>query len=444
VAFTGAHSAHRSWIDALLRAILLAAIAAGFGLAASSLPGTVVLVGAAGVLGICALTTRVNPAEAMLTASLVLGITTITWTNVRLPGNVTLADPFLLLAATAVVVLPSSTLAAIRSSRASTLFLWFASLLLVGGLIGGALSKLGDSGYAEAARFAVGIGVCVTLAPAVVANPRLTRLASWCWVSGATASVAWAAVAGAAARGRWYGLTIHPNHFGISLVASAFLALYLLRTSRGGSRMIAGVCFVAATAGIVGSGSRGALLGLTVGLVGLALLQGLRGARVLLIVGGLAITALAIGYPSDSTGGASAIDRLLFSGAGSDVATASRVEYLGEATAMFASHPLTGVGFSEARSAHSLFLQVPVTAGILGLAALTALALFWMTIWRTASRHRNSWILCTTAAGVLALAVALLVSNNLWDRYLLLYLAIAAQLSTVATHLSPRAEVQMS
>ena len=171
-----------------------------------------------------------------------------------------------------------------------------------------------------------------------------------------------------------------PNFFALSLAAT--MPASLLLVARGGARRTVGVLALAlAAGGILAAGSRGGLIAGGVGIVAMAWISRDRATRALttLLVAG----ALVVLGGGAATGVASFKERSV-----SGRVTENRI-----ALAMFADHPLTGVGpgvferiyrdYSRrigndprpVRAAHDLYLQIAAEQGLVGIACWLAAAL---------------------------------------------------------------------
>jgi hypothetical protein len=129
---------------------------------------------------------------------------------------------------------------------------------------------------------------------------------------------------------------------------------------------------------------------------------------------------------SSSTSG---LSRVLGLGEGSGTAHAADEErsQLYELTRQrIEAHPIGGSGFNGALTGHDLYSQMYETAGLMGLAAILIL-LFWVTAsgLLRARRERNR-LASALWAGYAGYLVAGLRSNQMWDRYIWMFLVLAA------------------
>jgi len=194
------------------------------------------------------------------------------------------------------------------------------------------------------------------------------------------------------------------NFFALSLAALVPFAIYLI--SRNGARRALGAVSASSLiAGVLATGSRGALIAIAFGLAAFALFGADRRARV--AVGIALLVALAIA-PAFSAQTSSSAERTI-----SGRTTENRVS-----VAMFWGHPVTGVGPGgypplyrdyarrigndprSLREPHSLPLQIAAEQGIVGLIA-------WVAAGAVAfgyARARRLWLVPIGQATILSLA----------------------------------------
>jgi hypothetical protein len=177
---------------------------------------------------------------------------------------------------------------------------------------------------------------------------------------------------------------------------------------------------------LVWSGSRAGLAGLLAGMMAFALLSRAKGI-VLLCVGMLGgILVLMLVLPRGDVNSASAIDRLLRPGDTERESNAGRWEYLGDAAELIQRRPVFGRGFEEALRVHSVPLQLLVMAGLFGVVAIVALVRFGLRATSLAHLPHSPRRVRAMAALIVALGAFWIVSNALFDRYLLLAMSLSA------------------
>ncbi|MFZ4669048.1 MAG: O-antigen ligase family protein [Microthrixaceae bacterium] len=393
-------------------------------------PAAVVL----GVAVIVALLVVLRPNATVQAFALCFLVATvgITWLSFRGPGGLTLSDFSLVAAAMVAAALISRDGVPPAARRALGPLVAFGLLLLAGGLVGGAFSGGLATGAADAGRFVVSITTSIVVATVLASHRSLIPTFYAIYAGGAALSVVYAVVA-EGGPGRPSGLSVHPNHFAMAAMLGLFAgAAAIGRGSRLRATLMIACSFICAV-GVLISGSRAALIGTIVGGAFLLVLRSSRTLPVLAITALLCVGAVAI-TSQDSTG-SDALSRLLRPGQTVGLSNADRSEKLEIALNQISGHAITGIGFTEARTAHSLALQLLVTGGVLGLLALVAFIWFLSRVIRTAwraPRRRRPTMEVTATAGLVAAATTLVVQNNLWDRYLLVYLAVTAVAMTGA------------
>ena len=248
--------------------------------------------------------------------------------------------------------------------------------------------------------------------------------------AGALASVVYAISQGSQPGGRSLGLTTHPVFYG-TISAVAVLVGIGLATSSTGRRRVYGIVVAAGCAyGVLGSGTRGAVLMVAAGVA--FFLIAIKSARVFaafvgVALAGLLVTVLLPGLFS----GTETIVRL--QGGGNAVISNQGRDLLREQTyALIRSNGLTGAGFRYLAPPHSFILGILVTAGILGLLGtiviVAALVLQFLSV-----QNRDPMAVAAVAA-VLGLFATSWVVNFGWDRWLWVLIAVFA---TVRAHDSP-------
>lgn len=232
------------------------------------------------------------------------------------------------------------------------------------------------------------------------------------YVVGQTVSLMYGVALGEASGSRLYGLTTHPNAFGICGVISVGLLFYLDGQVRPIRRPIVWAAALINIAGLSMSGSRAAVVAVAVMVVAIPIIErsgawfyalGLAGA------GGL----LAISEFASSLGSNSALNRLLdptaSSAAGSDQ---QRTQLAQTGWDAVVHHPFLGTGyFTQAFFAHDIYLQLAAAVGVFGLLAfLVVVATILKPLILAGPMHR-------IALGALGYFVDEAFNPTLWDRF---------------------------
>jgi O-antigen ligase len=184
-------------------------------------------------------------------------------------------------------------------------------------------------------------------------------------------------------------------------------------------------CSVLCSVGLVMSGSRASLVGLAASAATfLALRYGRKPLAIVVIGAAVVLGFVAFPINVEFTPN-SAMSRLISPDRGVAASNQFRAQRMDEALAEISSRPLVGSGFSEARQAHNIVLQLLATAGLFGLLALIAGGIYVARSVRTAwrSRRRSGQAVADAlAAAIIGVVATMMFSTNLWDRYLLLFL----------------------
>lgn len=354
---------------------------------------------------------------------------TATWIEFRSVGGATLSDPFLVAGAAATVVARSRSRwrAPIDLSPQFDLIL-FATALTLGGTLGGLLSGGPRAGFVEAAQFSVAVLVVAYVVSTHATNVRSWELLAGWFVAGALVSALVAHWPSNRTEylGRASGLTSHPNHLALVMMLACGFAAALPGSDRRWLRALGWVALPFLLNALVWSGSRAGLAGLLAGLLAFAVLSRAKGI-VLMCVGMLAgILVLLLVLPRRDVNSASAIDRLLRPGDTERESNAGRWEYLSDAAELIQRRPIFGRGFEEALRVHSVPLQLLVMAGLFGVVAIVALVRFGLRATSLARRPHSTRRVRAMAALIVGLGAFWIVSNALFDRYLLLALSLSA------------------
>lgn len=261
---------------------------------------------------------------------------------------------------------------------------------------------------------------------------RVVALA-WAYVLGNVVSVAYGIVDGPALNdGRIFGLTEHPNIFGLCALLALVLVPFLITQTTPEYRWIPVVAGVVCLYGIWVSGSRGALAALIAVAVVYPLLR--RSIPAALTLLGVFAVGVAFSEPllSGTSSEGNALGRLL-GGGSADASDTAREQLADQAVEQFVSNPILGVGLAEVLAAHVIYLQIAAGLGVIGL------TFYLLALWATA---RPAMVLTPPfnllALPALAYGTLGFVTPVLWDRYIWIVLA----LSLLAPRLAAEADEQ--
>jgi O-antigen ligase len=291
------------------------------------------------------------------------------------------------------------------------------ALLLV---FAGVISSLLTDSPVVSLRYVGQLLVAVFVLPTFLAwwKPRMPVLLAlaWAYVGGQVVS---SVVALGQGGSRAQGLTTHPNFFGLCCTLAFALGFFLLQhAGRALTWVVVGLDALFAL-GVSMSGSRAALLGLV--LLSLAWVLVQRSALGGYTMAFLGVAALAVGnWALGALPEGSALTRLR----GDSTATVSdshRQSLLQSGLHQFFDRPLTGNGFEQALQSHSIFLEVAVAGGLIGLIGYVVMlgALLKPLVDRANRLHALSY-------PVLAYALVGALSNSLWDRFIWTAAALGA------------------
>lgn len=349
----------------------------------------------------------------------------VTWNNVRVHPTLTLSDAFLAVSA-ALILLQRGGKAAIGTPNRH--LATFAKVLLLGGLAGAAFSHSTDFGQVNAARFAIAIFTILVVVDSVAFDRQRWERLAVCYVAGALANGILALLPSNRVLlvGRAVGLTTHPNHLGFAMLLALWVAIGLLRSSNSRTRAVAITSLPILCAALLASGSRAALGAAMIGGLAFLILARSRGVPWILLLC-LGIIPLVAGSAfGGSITKTAAVQRFFDPTSGEAASNGERLAYYREANRLISSHPIAGVGFSDALKYHSVPLQLMVIGGLFGLVALIMLGRQVSLTLRMALRGSSSLQSRACAAGILATMSMLMISNSLFDRYFLMSLALWA------------------
>lgn len=239
----------------------------------------------------------------------------------------------------------------------------------------------------------------------------LVEKLAWSYVGGQFLSTVIGMALGHVGDSRDYGLTTHPNFYGMCGALAAALCLHLLDRAEAGRRWLPVLALVVSAGSVLLSGSRAALLAMVLLAILYPLLERSTKAGYLLALGGAGLVALANASLLPALGSGSAISRLTGGGSaqGSDD---QRSQNLAAAIQQVLHHPLLGNGFTfETSQSHNGYVEIAQAAGLFGLIGYVAiLACLVRPLFRGHSRNRLAY-------APLAYIVISTFNNTLWDRF---------------------------
>lgn len=340
--------------------------------------------------------------------------------GLRLGGPVAVGD---LVLAVAVGLIGLSRLAGSTATPYSHYgrFLLATSVMVLGGLVGTFFTADLPVSLADLLRFTVSTAGIFLLFLVWAPDRHELRVLTWAFTAGAVVNVTVGILYISDYTGRAVGLSVHSNHLGMSSALGFGAAVGLALTSSSTRRFLAVAMAVILTVGVVLSGSRAALGAEVVAvLVVLVITQNWRLLRAASLITIIAVAALSLGLVDLPASNA------LTRAAGDSTAQRAdeaRAEYLAQTLEELGRHPVTGVGFDFAKLAHNVYLQVLVSAGLVGLLGFLGIVFLVRQIAFSTVARRDLWVAAMVSSYVGYLAAAT-VSNILWDRWLWFYLAL--------------------
>jgi O-antigen ligase len=320
-------------------------------------------------------------------------------------------------------------------------------LLAGGGTIAMLLFSLPlASSTSELLSYVTSTAMCLSLAYFLRPTRRETMLLAVSYGIGVLVSC-WVAIHQQVAPGfRPTGLTTHPNHLGISALLGAGMWLAILfAAGRRWLRVVAFAACALAAYGVLESGSRAALVGLLAAVLG-TIVGARAGRRILILTAGGLVPFYLIATRTITFSQENAFTRLLGGGTApaADQGRSIRYAVIGQ---RIRDHPIIGNGFGDSRFGHSLYLQMWAIAGLLGVIAIVLIVFAVARSWFAARKERDVFSVGLWS-GYGGYLVAALLSNQMWDRYLWLALALAImaeanQLGDGSVPASPR-DVQLA
>ncbi|HSV37259.1 MAG TPA: hypothetical protein VLI04_00740 [Nocardioidaceae bacterium] len=333
--------------------------------------------------------------------------------SVRVTGFVTIAD---LLFVLGFALLTPTVLR--RHLHVSVLFLVGWLVMLVVGLTASLAAPETAISFNHMTRLVVA-GLMLPLAFMLwrPSQRMLVRLAT-AYLMGATFSCLYGATLGAGDGGdRLLGLTTHPNFLGLTAVLATALVPYVVAYTKQQWRWCIWLAGLVCVYGVWFSGSRAAF----VALAALVIVYTVRESSVLMGLGMAAAgTVLLLFLDKVGQGGeGNALSRILGGGsaAGSDL---QREQLFEVAMERFGNHPIIGNGFEHAMEAHSVYLQVAVSIGVIGVAGYLVMFLA-MTLPMLDTSRANYRL----AYPALTYALVGIFTNSLWDRFVWAVLALS-------------------
>lgn len=293
-------------------------------------------------------------------------------------------------------------------------------------LFSGVVSSLLTDNPVVSLRYVAQLLIAMFVLPTLLAwwNPRLRVLLAlaWAYVLGQTISVVVALGENAS---RADGLTTHPNFFGLCCTLAFALGFFLMRHSRPAFIVVVIGLDALFALGVSMSGSRAGLLGLVLVAVAWVLVE--RSPLGGYTLAFLAVVAVAVGnWALGALPEGSALRRLAGDSTAS-VSDSKRESLLHSGLQQFLDRPLTGNGFERALESHSIFLEVAVAGGLIGLVGYLLMlgSLLRPLVDRANALHALSY-------PVLAYALVGTISNSLWDRFIWTAAALGAVAMTRA------------
>jgi O-antigen ligase len=304
-------------------------------------------------------------------------------------------------------------------------FLWSTGLIGFGGVVGTLVAGYGVSGITDLFRFGLStLGLLVMFG--LWAPDRVSvRLLMWAFLAGAALNAILGSVFLRDGAGRAIGLSAHSNHFAVASLLACGAGVGLALTSEGARRHMASALTALVGFGMVASGSRAAIAGILA--FGVLFLMYAKQWRLLIwCLSGSAVIALLLVSGVVRPTSTDALGRLIGKDPTAALSDDARSTARSSAVRSIEANPITGVGFSTAKEAHNVYLQLWAASGLFGLAGAFGL-LFGSArmVWVPAKKDILSGALVCSYGGYL---VAAAFSTVLWDRYLWLHVALALAL----------------
>lgn len=311
----------------------------------------------------------------------------------------------------------------LRELRRHGFLLVAVSLFICGGVLTGI--RIGDPLQWEFLRAVIGmLGSVFVVACYTTDSSRLRRLVLAFALSGYVLALSAFVMEPKGADGRATGLSIHPNSLGHSCIMAIAACLFMFeRAQMARAKWFWAMGMIAGAAAVMESGSRGSLLGLSLGALLYLTLSGRGRAALIAVAGAYLITVvslLGIVHLSDNN----PVVRMVTLGTSKGDANEERQEALRSAMQDVNDDPVFGKGFQDILVIHVVYLQGWVGAGALGAGALLVVGV-GAVLWPLVQRRSGLALAC----GGAAVAFAWLFTNILSFRDQWLFLALVFRAS---------------
>lgn len=344
--------------------------------------------------------------------------------GLRVGGLLTVAD--VLLIGGAILILAIRSVRPVDSTwRFFQPFLISVGLIGFGGLVGTLIGGYGWNGIVDLVRFVLStLGVLAVFG--LWAPERASvRLLAWAFLAGTAVNGFLGIFLLKDTVGRAIGLAVHSNHFAVAGLLACGAGIGLSLTSEGRRRSIASGLTAVVAAGLIASGSRAAIVGLLAFVVWFLLYaRQLRLIAWSLCVGTAMVLAVGSGVVSPTS--TDALGRLIGKDPTAALSDDARRDARSTAVRSIEANPITGVGFSAAKEAHNVYLQLWAASGLFGVAG--ALGLMFAAGRMVWARPKKDMLLGALVCSYGGYLVAAMFSTVLWDRYLWLHVALAVAL----------------
>lgn len=375
---------------------------------------------------------------------LLIALPLVVWNAIRITPGMTYGDPMLVLAAGAALLVH---LDRRQPTTALPTWLWMVGAILMATGLVATFRTTTEGNLLPLVRMVVTLTVLPPIMAVLLSTPARVRTAAEVWLLGAAICAFVAIVDFELNLGintdltgvdfqlytdRAAGLTVHPNHLGLTS-AMAFPIAVMLATRAGATgtwtvlRLRFAVYGVVLFGAIILCGSRAAPVAAVLGLV-VALIVADRRLRSPVLVGGLIVVVLGLGLvvigAASTTGGPVVLERL----SGDSTAQLSDQDREGKLTVArtaIEENPFIGQGYSVVRTAHIMFLQLLQAGGLFAVGAFMFMFLAYLSDARWLARlgdlpPPDRVLVAGLAGSVAAWAAAGFVTNAVYDRYLYL------------------------